>query len=243
MRITYQEAVAIINREALVNSLVSKYMNILSIKGKKPIVVIKNRLTSGWVGRCQWAGGNADTTTILLLSSILVDPHTLERIIAHEMIHHRNFIDPNRESGHGADFIEGAAIVNAVMGPNFVTEFSDKSYVQSKNTKYFYMVIVPVLPDPTPNIQHFEQLAPPPPKSLGFAWIGTLTPSSKPFISVALAAGGKLFKTTEERWLHGRKLDRQGLFTVPKADSEEQKLLGEMYSGKSPMGTFQIRKL
>jgi hypothetical protein len=232
------QTLAAIPREALINNLVRKYMVILDIK-KPPTIEIKNRIAPGWLGRCHSNG------LIELLSSILADLTTLERVVAHEMIHWRNFSVAGKQDddpkGHGTSFEEGAAIVNAKMGKDFVTKFSDQSYVQSKNMQHYYLVVWPR-------------------KTGGYGWVWSAGMSDKgkamvSAIDTSVAGEGqpsgltKVFKTTEDRWLQGRKLTSPGKtslagwsYSIAFPGTDDEKSLGEIYNETNlPVGTFKVK--
>ena len=128
---------------------------------------------SKWLGRSSWSSKRPHTTLLELQQSILGDDRTLERVIAHEMIHHRDAlaISDNemalmrvgiKPESHGASFHEGAARINAVMGPGFVTTVSDKEYVHAPSHKKFLVLITPLSKD-----------------RLGWAWAARLGPEAK----------------------------------------------------------------
>ena len=79
-----------------------------------------------WAARIDRRGGRSrstDSATIeLQRQHVANDAKFLERVIAHEMIHHRNYLDGTEDEKHGDAFREGAARINAIMGPDFVVE-------------------------------------------------------------------------------------------------------------------------
>ena len=108
-----------------IDGYVTKYMGILQIDGERPSIELRNNPRVDWVGRSDsHAGppGHPPTTTIELQKRLFKNDSFLERVIAHEMIHHRNYLASTEDEKHGAAFHEGAALVNAIMGPDFVVE-------------------------------------------------------------------------------------------------------------------------
>lgn len=224
---------AAIPREALINTLVSKYMHILGIT-KKPRIEIKNRLTPGWLGLCHGNG------LIELLSTILEDQKTLERVVAHEMIHWRNFSVPGKQDddpkGHGTSFEEGKAIVNAKMGPDFVTKNSDQTYAQSQNMQHYCLVVWPMASG----------------NGYGWVWSASLTEKGKQMLAALKATlpgdrPPKVFMTTDERWLKGRKLGGKGAtldYSIGFSNTEIKEALEGIYNEtKLPVGTFRVRNV
>jgi hypothetical protein len=207
-----------------IDDLVDKYMEILSIRGAKPVVEVKTRVGSGWLGRDSWVSTLPYTTTLELQRSILGDPRTLERIVAHEMVHHRDFLamTPDqialsrfgiRGEDHGAAFRHGAAIINAVMGPDFVTVHSDKEYVQAPLDKDLYLLIVPI---------HGGRL--------GYAWAARLSPEATSVVAKNALEGGKLVRTRDRQWTEGRaKIKRFGGLSVPKVGTPMEAQLRALY--------------
>lgn len=207
---------------ARIEDHVTKYMDLLGIVGERPVIKLRSNLGSKWLGRSSWSSKRPNTTILELQQSILGDDRTLERVIAHEMIHHRDAIAISAEDivlmglgikpeSHGATFREGAAQINAVMGPGFVTEVSDKEYSHAPSTKKFFVLITP-LPD----------------GRLGWTWAARLGAAAKGWADELVMKGSRLVQTTDDRWARGRKIVRYGGYSVPK-DSQETALLRQLY--------------
>ncbi len=205
-----------------IDDYVTKYMGVLSIDGERPIIKLRSNLGSKWLGRSSWSSKRPHTTLLELQQSILGDDRTLERVIAHEMIHHRDAlaISENemvlmrvgiKPESHGASFREGAARINAVMGPDFVTAVSDKEYVHTPSEKKFVVLITPLSKG-----------------RLGWAWATRLGPEAKGWVDEQIARGSRLVYTTDDRWARGAKIKRYGGYSVPRA-SQEAALLRELY--------------
>jgi hypothetical protein len=201
---------------------VTKYMGLLEINGAPPILKLRSNLGSKWLGRSTWSSRRPHTTLLELQQSILGDDRTLERVIAHEMIHHRDAlaISENdvvlmrvgiKPESHGASFREGAARINEVMGPGFVTEVSDKEYSHAPSLKKFVVLITP-LPD----------------GRLGWTWAARLGAKAKDWVDELVGRGSRLVYTTDDRWTRGRKIVRYGGYSVPR-DSADAALLQELY--------------
>ena len=101
---------------------VTKYMEILQIDGERPNIKLRNNPSVHWVGRTDGPSDRPPTTTIELQKRLFKNDRFLERVIAHEMVHHRNYLASTEDEKHGASFREGAARINAIMGPDFVVE-------------------------------------------------------------------------------------------------------------------------
>ena len=182
----------------LVSPLVDKYLQILgTTKGRKPSIEIANNIGSRWLGRCVFYPDRLGSTTIQIQKSILSHPMTLERVVAHEVVHHHNYMDMNEVDfallrrgigdGHGREFEAQAARINAVMGPNFITKKSDSEYVLDKETKPYYLLI--------------ESM--PTGVRLGYTWGVRLTPKMKDWVRKRQARGAKLLMSTSSKWIEG----------------------------------------
>jgi hypothetical protein len=198
-----------------IEKLIDKHMGILGIRGMAtPIIQLRDNVGSQWLGRTVYAPHKLpDTTTIQIQKNILSFPSTLERVVAHEIVHHRDFLKltPNEKqliklgikpSGHGPNFREGAAKINAVMGPDYVTVKSDQTYeIQQNTSREFYVFIRPAYGD-----------------NLGWSWASRISDDMKALISKNSA--GRLVKSSDPRWTVGVKLKRFGGMSLPKGESE-----------------------
>lgn len=102
-----------------------------------PRFVVRDNLDVKWLGRCVHPH-DAPNTLIEIQKAVLSDGDTLVRVVAHEIVHHVQFLtDPptqaqikyNLWDGHGQDFERYAAMINEHEGRvDFVTKKSDQSY-------------------------------------------------------------------------------------------------------------------
>lgn len=213
---------------AVIDDLIDKYMRMLSIDGAKPVVVVKTRIGASWLGRDRWTSRMPHTTTMELQRSIVGDPRTLERVVAHEMVHHRDNLALTPEQihlvrlgikpdSHGASFRQGAAIINAVMGPDFVTKTSDQDYVEAPPERDLYLLIVP--------LGEYGG-------RLGFAWAARLSPEALSIVAKRALEGGKLVRTRDRRWTNSRaKIKRFGGLSIPEVGSPLAVDLRALYDG------------
>lgn len=194
--------------------LIKKYLRILHAEDMAPpvVTIVKAKLGRCWLGLNTWYWSRPHTSLIEIDERITDHAPSLERIFAHEMVHHVEHVrigmeyQPVFQSGnrmeikralsfmravgdHGRAFREGAALVNAVMGKDFVTVTSDQSYECAPSQKSFLMLIVPL------NAQGSR---------LGFQW--GIKPSSKAlkFIQSKLMIEGepsaRLVLATGDHW-------------------------------------------
>jgi hypothetical protein len=196
--------------------------------GERPILHVVSGLGKKWLGRDVWKSGTPKTTTLELRRSILGDPRTLERVVAHEMVHHLNFVSMTPDDieaarlgikppSHGQDFLHGAALVNSVMGDGFVTVTSDQEYVQSPHDKELYVLIAPAFAG-----------------RLGWAWAARLSPEAEAIVAEKTREGGRLVRTTDLQWASGRaKIKKFGGLNLPKAGSPKEAALRALYEGAS----------
>lgn len=116
---------------ARVDGYVAKYMDVLDIDAAPPKTSLVDSRPLKWIARAKWDVKRPEGTVLEFQKALFKNDKNddwLERSIAHEMIHYRDTVerakDPTTEhdpSGHGASFHEGAARINAIMGPDFVT--------------------------------------------------------------------------------------------------------------------------
>lgn len=149
-----------------VEDYAAKYMGILEVAGERPTFKAVDSPGSGWYGRThpvvevdeETGSLEGINTQIELQKQIFNKGKHLERVVAHELVHHRDLVapfstltaeqkakaeaalavgdhkalvsamgwangdEPHAPKAHGPTFHEGAARINAVMGPFFVHE-------------------------------------------------------------------------------------------------------------------------
>lgn len=196
-----------------------------------PKLKIVNQLSSRWLGRTSFTSKEPDTTTIEIQKRITGDQTSLEKVLAHELIHHWEFLRtpiPTSKSiyvaQHGKTFFDWAKKINTIMGKDFITETSNMSYV-IENDKEFFLLITPGKPFGAPE------------GSFGYNWAINLSTQQKEKIKKRKEKdAAKLFKTKDSRYFAGAKIARFSGISVPK-DKETQEMLKELYeNGK----TFEI---
>jgi predicted SprT family Zn-dependent metalloprotease len=196
--------------DSMVKEFLDKYVAFFNTQ-QPTQVVIRNNLTSRWLGRTHYFPKTGHTA-IELQRKLLNSRSNLERVIAHEVIHLVNFLKyyggPEHKqklgkTGHGPAFMELAEKVNAAKGENFVTEISDQSYEEMPPSKPYYMLIVP------PGI-----LAP---AHVGYlwAWAARHTPKMDRVIRIVLGEGGAFITARDPRFLGGRNRIGSGQWASP----------------------------
>lgn len=127
------------NFPPVVLQTVRECYQILNIKNLPiPRFKIANHLHVKWNGLCHHRSKETNTT-ITLQKRVLVDDRTCARIVAHEVIHHIQFLK-DQDDSHGPIFESYAQKINEVMGSGFVTKESDLDYITS-DTRAFYILI------------------------------------------------------------------------------------------------------
>ena len=127
-----------------------KYARILGVS-VIPRIAIRNNLSSSWLGRCHFKLGHENLMEIQ--KRVMYDDRTLERIVAHEMAHHADYLELTaseiamlrariKRTSHGPRWQSFANKINRVMGEDFVTVFSDASHITAPETKPFVLMIV-----------------------------------------------------------------------------------------------------
>lgn len=211
---------------AMIESFVEKYLAMLGEQDlPRPQIEFRSNIVAEWLGQDVWSL-RKPTTTLRLQKSILGDPRTLERVIAHEMIHHVDFLrmsEPEIEmlvemrklgrktyrDAHGESFLAKAAQINVAMGDGFVTKVSDAEYVTARNVKPFFLLIVPLS---TTN------------DKLGWAWAARLSGDGQTRVAKQLALGARLVQSTNDLWLYGAKIKKYGGVSVPRKPEDQAEL-------------------
>lgn len=198
----------------------AKYARILGVS-ELPKIVVRDNLGAKWLGRLIWRAGQQNVME--LQSSIFSDENTLERVIAHEMAHHVEFLEFNENTEaialvkmgikpreHGDRFQELARKINSVAGANFVTEKSDTSYVLEQKTKPYFLLVSPLG------------------GNLGYALGVRITPKMQKYIDKYVSGyKGRLVKTDDPRWANGPRIGDGG-FAMPR-DPEDRAKLQQLY--------------
>jgi hypothetical protein len=193
-----------------------------------PDIAVRDNLGSKWLAVTVWDPKMPETSTIVIQKTALADARTVDKIVAHEIIHHINFLrmDPTERAlltrrrgslsdGHDQAFWRLADRVNAEMGGDFVTERSSQDYALAENEKVFHVLIEPLRGD-----------------KIGWSWISKLTPQAKEEVR-RREAGAKnplaVVETTDVRLTRGVKLKKYGGCSVARAGSDEEAILRELY--------------
>jgi hypothetical protein len=199
----------------LIHKLAAKYAHMLGVT-ELPKIVVRNNLGSRWLGRLLWRHGHQNVMEIQ--TSALVDEHTLERIVAHEMAHHVEFLEITEEDlaririgirppEHGARWKELAHQINSAVGDsNFITETSDQAYVLAPESKPYVILVAPIMSG-----------------SLGYAIGVRLSPKMQAYADRYIANHeGKLIKTTDPKWTNGPRIGDG--FAMPRDPEGKEKL-------------------
>jgi len=213
----------------LIDEYVAKYLDVLGFEGALPVIKIVDRLSVPWLGQCEWSTRRPETTTIYLQKRILGDPDTLERVVAHEVVHHVEALSITvqelalvkfgiRPPEHGQRFEELAALVNEAVGAGYVSRGSDESFVEAKTRPYLLLIMPPgsVVRD-----------------RWGYARAVKLGPKTKPRVERILAREpARLVYVDDPKWIKGPKIGEGG-YSVPRSDSEQAEL-ADLYEHAPP---------
>jgi hypothetical protein len=127
-----------------------------------PTVRVVDHLGDAWLGLCEYRPG-ADNTTLYVQKRILGDVATVQRVVAHEICHHVEFLTAWRAAqargetkqtyalvqrmqnrvhgGHGAGFRALAAVFNAKYGAGYVSQHSDEAFKEQAATRDLLVLI------------------------------------------------------------------------------------------------------
>lgn len=233
--------------KAKLNRWAKKYMKILGMKGPMPTFQFPDHKIWTWLARTTVHPGSSKTL-IEIQRAATIDDRTLERVVAHEVIHHFNFsqmhpftmlltsLAPGTYDIHGADFQKGAKKINlAVKQPKFVTKDYDKSFILAPKADKVWLLILK-------RAYSSEELASPrrPVSQFGFCW--TDRPNHKKVkeilkrMSEVPNTSGKFVQvTTEPSLLFGPRLeDEEIAVPVGKDGKQTLKILQEIYDSPTP---------
>lgn len=213
-------------QKAQIRAYLQKYLQFFGATST-PRIEIKDNVGSKWLGRTYWRTSQPENTIIELQRSILVDPRTLERVVAHEIVHHVEMTTMSQEDidkfrvgirprEHGERFTQLAQKINHAAGEDFVTEKSDVDYVIT-STKNFYLLIVPA------------ELLGLPKGRYAFSWNAGAPRSVRTtnWVRSVVHNGARLVKTNHREFTRGPKFG-QGKWGVPR-EKDEQDLLRQIY--------------
>jgi hypothetical protein len=206
-----------------IERLMGKYTKILGTPSPLPKVKLRNALSAGWFGRLTYALSDIPAAQMELQQCILGDDRTLERVVAHEMVHYdearslspadisqiRDYLQVGiKPQEHGKGFLQRADQINKVMGAGFVSVTSDKEFILQPNEKAYFVLIYEAIPG-----------------RLGWSWAARISPKAKPWVEEKIAQGAKLIRVTDLLWSHGRaKIEKYGAFSMPSDPGMQVKL-------------------
>jgi len=212
-----------------IRALIRTYLGMLGIGAvEEPDVVIQHDTGSRWLGRwsMKWKGGLPSRPVIQIQRAVLADPRTLERVVAHEVVHHAQYLrmDPAeiqlvklgfRSVGHGESFRRIAADLNARMGEGFVTEKSDQEYVVAPSGRKILLLIAPTRAG-----------------RLGWQWATRLGPKARTWVERKLAEGARLVEWHDDNmiWTSGPRIEAWKGWAIPSDDATASQLQ-ELYEG------------
>ena len=209
--------------------IVDKYARFFGLgPDELPEIEIHDNLGSKWFALTVWHPSLPHTSTIQIQKVALEDEQTVERILAHEMIHHVNFLRMTAaertalkyakgtlSDDHGEKFHEMAALVNEEMGEGFVSERADEDFKVAPNERKFFLLIEPVYSG----------------RMLGYSWAAKMSKHATEEVERRTKNMDDvvLVETTDVRFTKGVKIKRYGGSSVPKPGSDDAALLQELY--------------
>lgn len=202
--------------------LAKKYMAMLGIKTPVPKFEIVERLAWHWIARTtfQLTGGKSNSL-IQIQRGATVDKQTIERIVAHEVIHHVHHVtmSPLEQfytnlsgiyDGHGSWFSNAARLIGAKVGQkDFVTaEYNDSYKLGPMASEIWVLVARRRVVEKGKTVFDF-----------GMAWCDRMSPAVKQRLkkfSEKQNLDCKLVKTSDLGWLSGPHLaEAEGTVGVP----------------------------
>lgn len=197
-----------------IRPLVRAYLEMLGVDvAEEPAMVVQDNVGSRWLGRwsMRWKAGLPGQPVIQIQRSVLSDQRTLERVVAHEVVHHVQYLqmDPAefnllrlgiRPLGHGESFRRIAAILNEKIGEDFVTEKSDLEYVVMPSGKRILLLIAPTRIG-----------------RLGWQWATRLGPKAREWVQRKISEGARLVEDYDNDfvWTSGPRIEAWKGWAMP----------------------------
>lgn len=217
----------------MIESYLERYLKLFGSRSM-PKVSVHNNLNSPWLGRTVWYTQRPQSTEMQFQKSILQDPRTLERVVAHEVVHHVHFTSIDSDNircirlkqckmppGHGEEFFRLAKVVNDAVGDDsFVTEKSDETYVVQQSKAYRLLVA---------ELNDSEDVPASMRGKYAYAWSGAMprSPRVVRWIQTMIDRGARLTTTTNVQFARRGPRFGQGLAV---AQTEElQQALRDAY--------------
>lgn len=214
------------------SELATKYMHILGVVGPMPVFNVRDNLGKTWLAQCQcrFINDGRAAGRITIQKMAMGNPETLERLIAHEMIHYAECIevmygrrsvnqyrlDRRFDKGHGPFFRSGMALINAVKGPGYVTVKSDTTFKLAVEVKPYYIVIVPRGGD----------------RGLAWMWSVRISEQLRPYVAkIVQFNGARVFRISDPYFTNNaRKINNKGKFTAPVKGTENETKLNDIWN-------------
>lgn len=200
--------------------MLRKYVRLLDLD-VTPELVIRDRATSTWLGR--YSSGEC---LIEIQKRVLFHEKSMERVIAHEVAHHADFLCRRKSKGittcrpidldHGPKWQFFVDKINRAMGKDFVTVLP-VDIVRAPETKPYVLMIsrqflVPLVSETST----FEPLV------VTNAY--QITPRMREFLlKHGSSIGARLIMSTDPRWIRGPKIAARRA-RMPKNEREHQDL-------------------
>lgn len=210
-----------------IQAMIRTYLAILGIDAvEEPAVVLRHDTGSRWLGRwsMKWRADLPERPVIQIQRAVLSDLRTLERVVAHEVVHHVQYLqmDPAelqllklgiRPVGHGQSFRHLASILNQKVGEGFVTEKSDEEYVVAPSGKRILLLISPTRAG-----------------RLGWQWATRLGPKARGWVERKTQEGARLVEAFDDDfiWTSGPRIEAWKGWALP-PDEQVLARLTELY--------------
>lgn len=190
-----------------------------------PAVKVVKRTGVAWAARCRWIESKPGNTSIEVNAYLASTEEQLEKALAHELIHHYQFLktDLGRKPGktswaeaHGPEFRKWMAKINSVKGTDFVTPKSDEAAKVKVPT---FIVLVKKTAD-------------------GFGWMWAKRPSASmlQIIDRLLQRGWRKGTSQVYELTHGPRIGKRGAYATTDLDivNNELKKVWEAAGAEQP---------
>lgn len=194
--------------KATAERIIRKYLATFWGDDNLPVPEIKlvKRMGVGWVARDVWRKGQPNTTMEINVHLVESDDQ-LEKVVAHELIHHWQFLKEGR-AGHEGSFKTWMQKINAKKGADFVTK--DSNEITTQEVPEFFVLIKEVKPG-----------------QYGWMWAKRPSKKQQEAIKVFQERGWKLTKSKKYELSYGPKISPRGGYSVthhPELEAELERL-------------------
>jgi hypothetical protein len=222
MRRDHAKAIDAAVFELKCQDMARRHLEILGVADNWPLprFAIAKGLGARWSGRCTWAP-SFTTCAIQVHQRMTASDRSIERVVAHEVIHHVVFMRHGRLGkliNHGKIFLDMLRQLNAVLGEDFVTVRCGDDYERAALPRPIKLVLWRRPGAAIPSI----------------SWHSRATARTERLVAALLRGSGevRLAETTDGRWTQ---FPKTGRHLASPSRTEEQTIALQLWDTGVPM--------